>query len=147
MAVSAYWYGQAILNALKKKYDLSSDTVKVMLCTSSYSVNQDTHDFKDDVTNEVSSSGTGYTTGGKTIANVAMTYDGPTNTIKIDGDDVTWSSSTITARYAVIYVDVSGADGVKPLLGYVDFGADMQSNNGDFTIQWHADGILKAVAA
>ena len=56
-----------IYNAYKKglgdgAIDWLNDTIKVMLVTSAYTPDQDAHDFKDDITNEIS--GTGYTAGG-----------------------------------------------------------------------------------
>jgi hypothetical protein len=144
MTVSAFWYGQANLNAFNKEINWTSDTIKVMLCTSTYAPNQDTHVYKDvSVTNEVT--GTGYTAGGVALTTKTLTYDGTTNIIKFDADDVTWASSTITARYAVIYDDSPASN--KPLLGYVDFGADQSSSNGNFTITWDANGILKITVA
>lgn len=62
--------------------------------------------------------------------------------IWLDADDVTWASSTITARYAVIYKD-TGVATTSPLIGFVDFGQDESSSNGNFTIQWSANGILR----
>ena len=66
MAVTAFWYGQAIMQAFGSgsagnapNIDFLSDTIKVMLCTNAYTPAQDTHVFKSDVTNEVT--GTGYT--------------------------------------------------------------------------------------
>lgn len=144
MAVTAFWYGQALKAALNKEIDFDTDTIKVMLCTSTYAPNQDTHVYKDvSVTNEVT--GTGYTAGGAALTTKTITYDGATNVVKLDADDVTWASSTITARYAVIYDDSPASN--KPLLGYVDFGADQSSNNGNFTITWDAAGILKITVA
>lgn len=140
MTVSAFWYGQALSKALNKEIGFTADTIKVMLCTSTYVPNQDTHVYKDvSVTNEVT--GTGYTAGGSALTTKTIAYDGTTNIIKLDADDVTWASSTITARYAVIYDDTPATN--KPLLGYVDFGADQSSSNGNFTITWDANGILK----
>src|SRR5690606_7830921 len=105
MAVTAKLYGLFLKSLANKEIDLETDTLKVMLCTSSYSPNQDTHQYKSSVTNEVS--GTGYTAGGKTLTGVTVTYDTGTNTLTLDADDVTWSSSTITARYAVFYDDTA----------------------------------------
>jgi hypothetical protein len=140
MAVTAKWYGQSLLKALNKEIDFDTDTIKVMLCTSAYTPDQDAHVYKDvSVTNEVT--GTGYTAGGATLASKTITYTGATNIIALDAADVTWASSTITARYAVIYDDSPASS--KPLLAYVDFGADQASNNGNFTITWDAAGILK----
>jgi len=140
MTVSAKWFGNALLKALNKEIDYDTDTVKVMLCTSTYTPNQDTHDYKDDVTNEVT--GVGYSAGGATLASKTITYDAGTNIIKLDAADTSWTSSTITARYAVIYVD-TGVASTSPLLGYVDFGGDESSSAGTFLIQWSADGIFK----
>jgi len=145
MPVTAKWYGQALLKALNKEIDWDSDTIKVMLCTSAYVPNQDTHIYKSSVTNEVT--GTGYTAGGATLGSKTITYDAATNVIALDAADVTWASSTITARYAVIYDDTPATDATKPLLAYVDFGADQSSNNGNFTITWDAAGIAKVTVS
>ena len=133
-----------IYNSFKAKImdgsiDLDTDTIKVALVTSSYTPDADTHDFFDDVTNEIS--GTGYTAGGETIANGAVTVDTTDDEGVFDGDDVTWSTSTLTARGAVIYKS-TGVAGTSPLIAYLDFGYDQSSSAGDFTIQWNAEGIL-----
>jgi len=139
MAVTAYWYGNAMVKVFNKEIDWDTDTIKVALLTSSYTPDQDAHDYFDDVSaNEVS--GTGYTAGGETLANKTITYTGATNVMKLDADDVTWSSSTITARYAVVYED-TGTPSTSPLLLYVDFGQDFSTSGGNFTITWNASGI------
>jgi hypothetical protein len=145
MAVSATVYGLALKSLATKKADLSSDSIKVMLCTSSYTPNQDTHQYKSDVTNEVT--GTGYTAGGVALTSVAVTYTGATNVLMVDADDASWPSSTITARYAVIYDATPGTDATRPLLSYVDFGADVTSTSGTFVITWAAGGIFTLTAA
>jgi hypothetical protein len=133
-----------IFNSFKKKImdgsiDLDTDTIKVALVTSSYAPNQDSHDFFDDVTDEVS--GTGYTAGGATLANKAVTQDNTDNEGVFDADDVTWSTSTITARGAVIYKS-TGTASTSPIICYIDFGSDKSSSAGNFTLQWAAEGIL-----
>lgn len=143
MAVTAKMYGNALLKALNKEVNYITDTIKVMLCTSAYTPNQDAHIYKSSITGEVT--GTGYTAGGATLTNKTMTYDGATNTIKLDADDVVWASSTITARYAVIYDD-TGTDSTSTLLGYIDFGEDKISSAGDFKITWDTAGIFAVVA-
>jgi hypothetical protein len=119
--------------------DLDTDTIKVALVTSSYTPDQDAHDNFDDVTNEVS--GTGYTAGGATLASVSISADNTDNEGVFDAADVTWSSSTITARGAVIYKS-TGTASTSKLIAYIDFGADKSSSSGDFTIQWDSEGIL-----
>jgi len=139
-------YGNFLAKALNKEVDFDSDTIKVALVTSSYTPNQDTHDYWDDVvSNEVT--GTGYTTGGATLASKTVTYDSGTNVIILDAADVTWSSSTITARYAVVYDDSGSTNAAKALIGYVDFGSDQSSTNGNFTITWDSTGIVRITVA
>jgi hypothetical protein len=145
MAVTAFFYGNAFLSAFNKEIDFNSDTIKVMLCTSAYTPNQDTHQYKSSVTNEVS--GTGYTAAGATLANASLTYTAGTNVLKLDGDDVSWATSTITARYAVIYDSTPATDATRPLIAYVDFGADVSSTAGPFTITWDAAGIATVTVA
>jgi septal ring-binding cell division protein DamX len=120
--------------------NLSGDTIKVMLVTSGYTPNVDTHDYRDDVTNEVS--GTGYTAGGATLANKTVTQDNTNDRAAFDADDATWASSTITARGAVVYKARGGAASADELLCYFDFGSDQISSSGNFTLQWSSSGIV-----
>jgi hypothetical protein len=139
-------YGQFLSQALNKEIDWDTDTIKVALLTNSYTPDQDAHNYLDDVVaNEVS--GTGYTAGGNTLANKTNSYNSATNVITLDADDTTWSSSTITARYAVVYDATPSTDATRPLIGYVDFGSDQSSSNGNFTITWDATGIVRITVA
>ena len=138
-------YGTLIGAALNKEIDLLEDTIKVALVSSSHTPNQDTHDYWDDVSaNEVS--GTGYTAGGATLGSKSFTYDNATNKWTFDAADVSWASSTITARYAVIYVDTGNA-ATSTLIAYVDFGTDQSSSAGTFSVVWDAAGIFTTTAA
>lgn len=139
-------FGQFLAKALNKEVDWDSDTIKVALVSSSYTPNQDTHDYWDDVVaNEVS--GTGYTSGGATLAGKTITYDSASNVVVLDANDVVWASSTITARYAVIYDDSGASNAQKVLIGYVDFGTDQSSTNGNFTVTWDSTGIIRLTVA
>lgn len=140
MAVTAKWFGKAFTSAFTKKIDLSADTVKVMLCTNGYTPDQDAHDFKDDVTNEAS--GGGYVAGGITMTSPSVSYDGGTNKMKFDGGDVTFTNPP-TCRYAVVYDASPATDATRPLLMWVDFGADIIPVG----INWHADGIATVTVA
>lgn len=119
--------------------DFNTDTIKVALVSSSYTPSATTHDFFDDITNEVS--GTNYTAGGATIGSPTLTESA--GVVTFDGADVTWTQSAAgfsTARYAIIYKS-TGTASTSPLLGYIDFGSDKGNVNGDLTIQWNASGI------
>lgn len=139
-------YGQFIQQSFNKEIDWDTDTIKVALLSNGYTPDQDAHNYFDDVV-AFEVSGTGYTAGGLTLANKTNTYNAATNTIILDADDVTWSSSTITARYAVVYDATPATDATKPLIGYVDFGADQSSSNGNFTITWDSTGIVRVTVA
>jgi hypothetical protein len=139
-------YGQFLSQALNKEIDWDTDTIKVALLTNSYTPDQDAHNYLDDViANEVT--GVGYTAGGNTLASKTNSYNSATNVIVLDADDTTWSSSTITARYAVIYDASPATNATRPLIGYVDFGSDQSSSNGNFTITWDATGIVRITVA
>ena len=119
-----------------------SQTIKVSLHTSTYTYNQDTHDYWDDADNEVS--GTGYTHEGATLA--SKTCAVATVVTTFDAANTSWTTSTITARYAVIYY-ASGVDATALLISCVNFGADKSSDNGTFELQWHASGIFTITVA
>ncbi|MFD7045372.1 hypothetical protein [Rhodococcus jostii] len=145
MAVTAKLYGLALKSVFDKEIDWNTDTIKVMLATSSYTPDQDTHQYKSSVTNEVT--GTGYTAGGATLASATTSYTTGTNTLVLDAADSSWTTSTITARYAIIYNSTPGTDATRPLIAYVDFGADVSTTAGTFTITWDAAGIVTLTAA
>ena len=132
MAGTWNWYGAGLLAAVTGTIDLNTDTFKIMLTTSTYTPVKDTHDFRDDVTNEVS--GTGYTSGGATLAGVSVTYDAATDQVQISWTDPTWSGSTITARTAVIYKSRGGASSADELLAYCTESGDIVSTGGTFTV-------------
>lgn len=119
-----------------------SQTIKVALTTSSYTYDQNAHDYFDDITNEVS--GTGYTAGGATLASKTCTVSTVTTTF--DAADTSWTSSTITARKAIIYY-ATGTASTSLLISCVDFGADKSSDNGTFQLQWNASGLFTIAVA
>ena len=134
----------AVYNSFKKDsmvgvFNLSANTLNVVLVTSSYTPNIDTHTKYSDITNEVV--GAGYSTSGQTLVGVTTTTDLTGDKAVLDASDVTWVSSTITAAGAVIYKS-NGTPATSPLIGYVDFGGTKSSSNGDFIIQWNSAGIL-----
>jgi hypothetical protein len=132
MAATFKFYGQALLKIFTGSIDLDTDTFKLMLTTSAYTPNQDTHDFRDDVTNEVT--GTGYTAGGVTLTGVTVSYDAATNQVRISWNDPTWPNSTISARGAVIYKSRGGAASADELLAYAINDADVSSSGATFTV-------------
>lgn len=120
--------------------NLATDTIKLALVTSSYTPNIDNDNFWDDVSaNEVGASGS-YSAGGATL-----TVTGSTDNINdkgvFDATDVSFTSATITARYAVIYKS-TGTASTSPLIAYIDFGSNVISTGGTFSILFSSQGIL-----
>lgn len=145
MAVTAKLYGLAFKSLFNGEINWTSHTIKAMLCTSAYVPDQDTHQYRSSVTNEVS--GTGYTAGGVALAGKTVTYTPGTNTLVLDASDTQWPDSTITGRYLVLYDDTPSTAATKPLIGYIDFGADVSTTSGVFTSVWDAAGILAMTTA
>jgi hypothetical protein len=110
--------------------DFDTDTFKIMLVTSSYTPNKDTHTKRSNVTNEIT--GTGYTSGGTTTT-VTVTNDTANDRIDIDFSDVSWTSATLTAAAAVIYKS-TGTAASDNLVAYLDFAGNVISTNGTFTV-------------
>jgi NAD(P)H-hydrate repair Nnr-like enzyme with NAD(P)H-hydrate dehydratase domain len=130
-----FFYGNFLIKALNKEIDFNSDTIKCMLCSSTYTQNQDTHAYKSDITNEIT--GTGYVAGGTTMTNCTMTYDSDNKKIVLDADNITWNPSTITnARYGVIYDSTPSTDATRPLIAYIDLISDKSSLESEFTINF-----------
>ena len=125
-------YNSCLEDLAKGAIDFDTDTFKVLLVTSSYSPNKDTHDKRDDVTNEVAN-GNGYTTGGAT-STVTVTKDTDNDKVTISFGTVSWADATITARGGVIYKSRGGASSADELVGYIDFGGDVSSTGGTFSI-------------
>ncbi len=126
-------------NALAKG-DIDFDTIalKAML-TLTYSPNVDTHNFRSDVTGEIS--GTGYVAGGKALVISAVTRDDTEDRTEIVIDPVTWSASTLTADGIVVYQDV-GTAGTDVLIVAFTF-TSASSTSGDFTYNFDTGGTIK----
>ena len=124
-------YNSAIDEMARGDIDFDTDTFKAMLVTSIYTPNKDTHDFRDDVTNEAT--GTGYTAGGVASA-VTVTKDTANDKVTIQFGAVSWASSTITARGLVYYKSRGGAANLDEIVAYNDFGSDVASSGGTFSV-------------
>ena len=116
---------------------------KQELLTGAHNFTNGAHTFKLAMyTNEIS--GTGYSAGGGTLTNVTPTTSG--TTALTDFADLTFGSSTLTARGALIYnTTTSGGSGTTDTVVVLDFGADKSSSSGDFTIVFPAADASNAI--
>lgn len=145
---TAKLYGRVYLSLASGEINLNTHVLKLMLCSPGYTPDQDAHRYKSDVTNEIVA--TGYTAGGNALGiagSITLAYDSATNKVIIDGPDVVWPSSTITARWGVLYDSTPSTDATRPLIGYVDFGGLISSTTASFTVPWDPAGIVALTAA
>lgn len=116
-------------------HDLDTDTIKIALYTSAATLDATTTAYS--ATNEVS--GTGYTAGGGTLTGAVISTSG--TTAFVDFADFTWSSSTITARGALIY----NSSKANRAIAVLDFGSDKSSSASNFTIQFPTADATNAI--
>lgn len=130
-------YKRALLNGDAAEIDAAS-AVKVALIDDTLAPNSATHDNWSDLSaNEVS--GTGYTTGGATVASASLADD--SDDVIYSHADVVWSqdgAGFADARYAVWYFVADGA-----LIAYMDLGGDVGNVTGDLTLDVGAGGVFK----
>lgn len=130
-------YNRFLINIANKIVAWATDDIRVALVSSAYTPDKDNTQWGDVSGNEVT--GTAYTAGGEQLSNATASQDDTNDLAELDGDDITWQTSTITAYYAVLYDStLAGND----LICCIDFGADKSSSEGDFKIQWHASGVI-----
>jgi hypothetical protein len=118
-------FKKELMEAKHNFLNSGGNTFKISLYTNSASFTAATTAYT--ATNEVT--GTGYTAAGNTLTRVDPTTSG--TTAYTDFSDSTWTSSTITARGALVFNDSASGD---PSVIVLDFSADKSSSAGDFTI-------------
>ena len=143
-------YSNALEKMLDGTIDLDTDSFRMVLVTDSYTPAQNTDVAWSDISAAEVANGSGYATHGKALTATLSRTD---NVVTLDCDDQTWTSSTITAKYAVIVRDADGngalAAGDIPV-SYVDLetgGGSLSSTNADFTVSINANGVATFTAA
>lgn len=115
----------------------TSQVFKIALFTSAATLDAATTAYS--TSNEVV--GTGYVAGGNTLV-VSQVPTSTGTTAFLDFSDTTWSTATITARGALIYL----ANGTtNPSVAVLDFGGDKTSTAGNFTIQFPTADATNAI--
>ena len=129
-------FKQELMEAKHNFLASGGNTFNLALYTSSASLGAGTTAYT--TSNEVS--GTGYTAKGAALTNVNPTTS--STTAFTDFADLTFSSSSITARGALIFNDSASGD---PAVCALDFGGDKTSSSGDFTIQFPTADASNAI--
>ncbi len=139
MAVTTYYYAPCFVAAFNKEIAFTSETkINGVLTSSSYTPNQDTHNYHDDITNQLTTAN-GYTAEDGSDTGLSLTSTTVTNTLNVitlDTVDPQWTATGagFTAR-RIVLVDVSsGVSATDPLILWSDFGTDeTASGGGTFT--------------
>jgi len=130
--------------------DVSGDTFKIALYTSSATIDANTtaYSSSDEAT------GTNYVAGGVALTNTgvaATNINANTGTGFTDFSDATFTNVTVTARGALIYNTTPSANGTantaltNAAVCVLDFGSDKTSTDGDFTIIFPTNDASNAI--
>ncbi|MCK4525979.1 hypothetical protein KAW18_01305 [candidate division WOR-3 bacterium] len=104
-----------------------------------FTFNKDTHHGYADVSASELANGNGYSTGGNTLAGVAVTEDDTDDWTEVTWDNTSWTASGGAigpSPGAIIYDDTPTSPQADPIIGYIDFGGD----------QTQADGGVASIA-
>ena len=119
----------------------TTDTFNIALYTNSATLNAATSDYVNNTTGQVAN-GNGYTTGGKQLT-ISQAPTSTGTTVFLSFGTINWTSSTITARGALIYRS-SGAN-TNTAVAVLDFISDKSSSNGTFEIQFPTNNATSAI--
>lgn len=120
---------------LEGVHNFTSDTFKIALYTGSASLDATTTVY----TTTGETSGTGYTAGGQALTPTTPTSSGTTAYVSFA--NVSWTSSSFTARAALIYNATQGNKSVAVL----DFGSDKTVSGSTFTITFPTADASNAI--
>lgn len=155
MAAELYFY-DTFFRIQWKGMDLSSDTVKALLVTSSYTFDASHQDLETVLgspsceVEEVASPDNGYTAGGETLTGCTVTNEtSPQKTI-FDADDVEWAALTATFRYAIYYISGTIDTLLNPVLCCVlldNTPADIVQSGTAYKLEHNASGVFDSSEA
>tara|TARA_R100000654_G_scaffold23436_1_gene45818 strand:+ start:3015 stop:3458 length:444 start_codon:yes stop_codon:yes gene_type:complete len=128
---------------LEGNHDFTADTIKIALYDSTATLGASTTIYSAGDTGQVSNDAPGYDTGGKELTKVSPTSSG--TTAFIDFSDITWTSSTFTARGALIYNASTKSSIANRAIAVLDFGSDKTTSNSTFTVTFPAGDSTNAI--
>lgn len=134
-------YSQYMKSLMNKEINWSTDKFALMLAGTGYTPNQDTHQYKSSVTNEVS--GPGYTAGGIELTNVTSTYDTANKWYTVAADPLSWENASLNAKTAILYDKTPSTDATRPLVLYVSLDPVRSPENGNLNFAWNPNGIFR----
>ena len=135
-------FAQALLDAFKKKHDISADTLKAVFLTSSASLSVNTSDpyytggsGTTDLSSYEIATGTAYT---GPFAVTSQSWTLASNIPTFAADDITLAldsgGGVSTIRYIAVYNDT---DANKRFIFFGDYGSDQRNDTGQFITDWN----------
>lgn len=139
-------YNIAKKEILDGTLNLNANTLKVMLVSTGYNPTLNDTTVNTASASEIAVSGYvgGFNGAGrKTVTPKAFTVDSVNNRGKFtSASNVPWTSLGAGATIAgAVLIKENTTDADSRLIAFLDF-TDTATNGGDFTIQWHTDGII-----
>lgn len=137
------FYGYGLERLVEQGMNYLTADMKVMMTNASHSPTvDDNHAYSNISAWEVSDANGVYVSGGASLASKTVTYDTASNQVRFGAADQTWANSEISnAKNAVVYLD-TGTDSTSYLLGFAIFDATVSSQDGDFKLDFHTDGLF-----
>jgi hypothetical protein len=134
MAITLVPYNKFVQNG-KQAFEWNDTGIDIYLalCDSSYTPNKDTHEFFDDITDEIV--GGGYVAGGFEITGRIEALDTASDYVYWDADNLLTAELTNTFRYGIIYVD-TGTPSTSRLIAYIDFEFDQSPVDAAYRLEW-----------
>lgn len=131
---------------LAHEVDLLGDVLKALLLTTGYVPDPDHATAADVATWECS--GIGYTAGWGGSGRKVLTGK---SVVRVDGsdyatllaDDLLYAALNVGRVGYVAIVKAVTSDALSPLLGVLAFETPAQTDSGDWTLAWPADGVLR----
>lgn len=150
MAIIAHTYPFINQNAGTKVVNLSTDTLAVLLISSSsaaytWNATAQANQYVHDLFKSGGGSGTALTevAGGnysrQNLSSVTLTTSGEVTTLSCANPS--WANATISATYAMFFDNQSGSDTTAPLICYWDFGGTQSTTGATFTLTINASGL------
>jgi hypothetical protein len=126
---------KALIDTLGESWEAEDN--KIALVSDSYTPNFDTHDFFNDLTNEVT--GTNWASGGVALTGTEITLS--SGVLTFDATDVSVASTTLSSAMAGVYYTNVGSSATDQLILLTDFVNAVSTSAGTFGIQFSASGI------
>ena len=134
----AIFYAKGIQDALEALTGVAAaptGTLKLAFMATTYTPNEETHQYWSDVSSSIAS---GTTT--QTVSGTAVNIDTTNNRVEIDCDNVTETPVTTTTDKVVLFMD-TGTPGTSPLILCTDIDSTLSPVNDDLTLTVNAEGL------